>query len=87
MKTPAHPPPHSQAIEKPSIWGIFALPEIDEILDDRIVLIGDAACVPVYASISHTETLLQTRDDSSPRLRRRPGRRSTFSSLPSLHPR
>lgn len=52
MKTPAHPPPHSQAIEKPSIWGIFALPEIDEILDDRIVLIGDAACVPVYASIA-----------------------------------
>ncbi|KAM0746314.1 FAD/NAD(P)-binding domain-containing protein [Meredithblackwellia eburnea MCA 4105] len=32
-----------QAIEKPSVWGIFALPPIEVISDDRIVLIGDAA--------------------------------------------
>ncbi|KAL8279600.1 hypothetical protein RQP46_007913 [Phenoliferia psychrophenolica] len=32
-----------QAIEKPSIWGIFALPPIHNIVDERVVLIGDAA--------------------------------------------
>ncbi|KAK4704094.1 salicylate hydroxylase, partial [Phenoliferia sp. Uapishka_3] len=32
-----------KAIEKPSIWGIFALPPFDTITDERIVLIGDAA--------------------------------------------
>ncbi|KAI5476416.1 salicylate hydroxylase [Pseudohyphozyma bogoriensis] len=32
-----------KAIDKPSIWGIFALPPIETISDERIVLIGDAA--------------------------------------------
>ncbi|KAL8289984.1 hypothetical protein RQP46_002923 [Phenoliferia psychrophenolica] len=32
-----------QAIEKPSIWGIFALPPIPNIVDERVILIGDAA--------------------------------------------
>ncbi|GAA5901882.1 hypothetical protein JCM6882_008699 [Rhodosporidiobolus microsporus] len=32
-----------EAIDNPSIWGIYALPLIDHIVDDRTVLIGDAA--------------------------------------------
>ncbi|GAA5821033.1 hypothetical protein JCM11251_001931 [Rhodosporidiobolus azoricus] len=32
-----------EAIENPSIWGIFALPPIEHAVDDRFVLIGDAA--------------------------------------------
>ncbi|KAI5477998.1 salicylate hydroxylase [Pseudohyphozyma bogoriensis] len=32
-----------KAIHEPSIWGIFALPPIETISDERIVLIGDAA--------------------------------------------
>jgi salicylate hydroxylase len=32
-----------QAIEKPSIWGIFDLPELPKIYDDRVILTGDAA--------------------------------------------
>ncbi|KAL8279801.1 hypothetical protein RQP46_007896 [Phenoliferia psychrophenolica] len=32
-----------QAIEKPSIWGIFALPPIHNIVDERCIIIGDAA--------------------------------------------
>jgi len=30
------------AIEEPSIWGIFAVPELETAIDDRIALIGDA---------------------------------------------
>ncbi|GAA5981584.1 hypothetical protein JCM11641_004105 [Rhodosporidiobolus odoratus] len=30
-------------IEDPSIWGIFALPPIEHVTDDRVVLIGDSA--------------------------------------------
>ncbi|GAA5881245.1 hypothetical protein JCM1840_000638 [Sporobolomyces johnsonii] len=32
-----------KAIENPSIWGIFALPALEVAVDDRTVLIGDAA--------------------------------------------
>ncbi|GAA6017097.1 hypothetical protein JCM11491_003256 [Sporobolomyces phaffii] len=32
-----------RAIENPSIWGIFKLPLIETAVDDRVVLIGDAA--------------------------------------------
>ena len=35
----------TQAIEKPSIWGIFELPPFENIVDDRVILIGDAALV------------------------------------------
>ncbi|GAA6008294.1 hypothetical protein JCM10207_000076 [Rhodosporidiobolus poonsookiae] len=31
------------AIDSPSIWGIFSLPPIEHIVDDGVVLIGDAA--------------------------------------------
>ncbi|BGP20098.1 hypothetical protein JCM10213v2_008233 [Rhodosporidiobolus nylandii] len=31
------------AIEKPSLWGIFDLPPIEHAVDDRVVIIGDAA--------------------------------------------
>lgn len=31
----------SQAIENPSIWGIFAIPQLTRVTDDRVVLIGD----------------------------------------------
>ncbi|ORY88156.1 hypothetical protein BCR35DRAFT_277208 [Leucosporidium creatinivorum] len=32
-----------EAIEKPSVWGIWWLPKIDSCIDDRTVIIGDAS--------------------------------------------
>ncbi|GAA5847343.1 hypothetical protein JCM9279_000247 [Rhodotorula babjevae] len=31
------------AIDNPSIWGIFAIPQLTHVTDDRVLLIGDAA--------------------------------------------
>ena len=51
-----------QAIEKPSIWGIFEMPlhpAIENIVDERVILIGDAAYVNRRCPTAHRATFLR----------------------------
>lgn len=39
-----------QAIEKPTMWGIFELPELPTFVEGRVALVGDAVGAGIYSS-------------------------------------